>query len=89
MGNLKKYKRLRPPVYDLSKIKVPVHLHYSSSDWFASPRDVDRLHKELGNPVGKFRVPHEKFAHLDFLWANDGRPLLYDKIVGLMKKYTD
>ncbi|XP_043269207.1 uncharacterized protein [Venturia canescens] len=88
-GNWRKYKRLTPPHYDLSKIKVPISLHYSSNDMFVNPKDVDRLHKELGNPVGKFRVPHEKFCHLDFLWATDGRQLIYDKLVGLMHNYRN
>ncbi|XP_043269208.1 uncharacterized protein [Venturia canescens] len=87
--NWRKYKSLRPPLYDLSRIKVPVSLHYASNDWLSDPRDVDHLYRELGNPIGKFRVPHESFGHIDFLWAKDGKELLYDKIVSLMKKYAN
>lgn len=89
IGNLKKYKRLRPPVYDLSKIRVPVSLHYGQNDALTVPKDVERLYKELGNPIGKFKVPNDKFAHLDFVWAKDGKRLVYDKIVSLMERYRD
>ncbi|XP_020279750.1 lipase 3-like isoform X2 [Pseudomyrmex gracilis] len=87
IGNLKKYGSVSPPAYDLKKIQVPVSLHYSSNDWLANVKDVDKLYKELGNPYGKFRVPHDKFNHLDFMWAIDVKDLLYDKILSLMTHF--
>lgn len=87
LENLKKYKQFHPPTYDLSKIKVPVFLHYASNDWMADPRDVNRLYMELGNPVGKIRVPYETFGHLDFAWAKDGKELLYDELIGLIEQF--
>lgn len=51
-------------------------------------QDVDKLYKELGNPYGKFRVPHDKFNHLDFMWAIDVKDLLYDKILSLMTQFS-
>lgn len=35
IGNKKKYGSIKPPSYDLKKIRVPVSLHYSSNDWLA------------------------------------------------------
>ncbi|XP_072757128.1 lipase 3-like isoform X2 [Anoplolepis gracilipes] len=66
-----KYSSFNPPSYDLTKIHVPVLLHYSSNDLFVNVMDVNQLYAELGNPCGKFRVPHNKFTHTDFMWAND------------------
>lgn len=51
------------------------------------PQDVDKLYTKLGNPFGKFRVPYDKFNHLDFLWAKDVKSLLYDKILSLMTHF--
>lgn len=50
-------------------------------------QDVALLEKELGNLYGKFRVPHEKFNHLDFMWAKDVNDLLYNKILSLMTHF--
>ncbi|EFN82798.1 lipase 3 [Harpegnathos saltator] len=88
-GNLGIYNRIFPPKYDLSKIRVPISLHYSSNDWLADVEDVHQLYKELGKPFGKFRVPHDKFNHLDYMWAKDVDTLLYDKILSLMTRFKD
>ncbi|XP_012214450.1 lipase 3-like [Linepithema humile] len=88
IGNMKKYGRPNPPNYDLSKIQVPVSLHYSTNDWLANIKDVNVLYKELRNPLGKFRVPHEKFNHLDFMWAINVKELLYEKILSLMTHFS-
>lgn len=36
-GNLKQYGTKTPPLYDLTKIEVPMYLMYSTNDFFASP----------------------------------------------------
>ncbi|XP_014469105.1 PREDICTED: lipase 3-like [Dinoponera quadriceps] len=88
-GNLGIYNSITPPKYDLTKIHVPIALHYSTNDWLSNVRDVHQLYNELGNPLGKFRVPYEKFNHLDYLWAKDVDTLLYDKILSLMSRFKD
>lgn len=67
--------------YSLNTIALRLHLRIFIS------QDVDQLYKELGNPFGKFRVPHEQFNHLDFMWAKDVKELLYDKILSLMTNF--
>jgi len=86
ISNKNTYGTLNPPIYDLSKIKVPVHLHYSKNDWLANVKDVEKLYSELGNPSGKTLVPDEKFNHVDYMWAKDVKKLVYDKIISLMKQ---
>ncbi|XP_011176163.1 lipase 3 [Solenopsis invicta] len=86
-GNLKKYGSIHPPNYNLGKIKLPVVLHYATNDWLAHVNDVNKLEKELGNVYGKFRVPHDKFNHIDFMWATDVKELLYDKMLSLMTRF--
>ncbi|XP_011696550.1 PREDICTED: lipase 3-like [Wasmannia auropunctata] len=86
-GNLIKYGTIQPPKYDLGRIKVPVSLHYGTNDWLVNVNDVEELYKNLGNPFGKFRVPHEQWNHLDFMWAKDVKELLYDKIISLMTHF--
>jgi hypothetical protein len=35
-GNIRKYGSPEPPEYDLSRVKVPIYLHYSLNDFLAS-----------------------------------------------------
>ncbi|XP_014207283.1 lipase 3-like [Copidosoma floridanum] len=85
--NWLKYRSIKPPQYNLNNVKVPVSLHYSINDWLSHPRDVEKLYTELPNTIGKFRVPDDKFNHIDYLWAKDVKVLVYDKIMNLMKRY--
>ncbi|XP_053606911.1 lipase 3-like [Plodia interpunctella] len=84
LANRRAYGTWSPPRYNLSKITTPVFLHYSDTDPMAHVRDVDRLFRELGRPIGKFRVSEPKFSHFDFIWAIDGKELLYDRIINLL-----
>ncbi|KAG7210308.1 hypothetical protein KM043_011849 [Ampulex compressa] len=87
LGNWKVYRRLIPPAYDLKKVKVPVILHYGVNDWLSHVRDVHQLYNELGNPVAKFRVPHGRFNHLDFIFGVDVKQLVYEKVLGMLRRY--
>lgn len=44
-------------------------------------QDVDRLIHTLPNVVNVYKVPYTDFNHLDFVWAVDMKPLLYDNII--------
>ncbi|KAM3966179.1 lipase 1 [Aphomia sociella] len=85
LANRRVYGSRRPPNYDLSKVTTPVFLHYADSDPLAHVNDVDRLFRELGRPIGKFRIPLPSFSHLDFLWGIDAKELLFDRIINLIK----
>ncbi|OXU22918.1 hypothetical protein TSAR_015664 [Trichomalopsis sarcophagae] len=86
-GNFKKYSSFTPPSYKFENVKVPVALHYAVNDWLSHPKDVEKIYSKLPNPIGKFRVPHEKFNHLDFVWAKDVKTLLYNKVLSLLARY--
>nr|AOH73340.1 lipase 11 [Lygus lineolaris] len=84
--NRKVYGSSSPPEYDLSKITVPIHLHYSLNDWLAGVESVEKLHRHL--PQSKLvEVPLPAFNHLDFMWAKDVRPLLYDNMIAMLKMH--
>jgi len=87
--NWRKYRNIKPPEYNLKNVRVPVALHYSINDWLSHPRDVEKLYSQLPNPIGKFRVPDNKFNHIDYLWAKDVKDLLYRKVLNLMERYKD
>lgn len=51
------------------------------------PQDVEKLYSELGNPYSLFLVKDKKFNHLDFMWAIDAKPFVYDPIISLMEEF--
>ncbi|GBP41027.1 Lipase 3 [Eumeta japonica] len=85
LRNRRIYGSYTPPRYDLGRITTPVFLHYSDSDPLAEVPDVQRLFRELGRPVGLFRVPQATFSHLDFIWGIDAKELLFNRAVNLIK----
>ncbi|XP_055376048.1 lipase 1-like [Condylostylus longicornis] len=87
IGNLLKYKSIKPPLYDLNKVTAPVVLHYSQNDWLADSLDVLRLKDELPNVIRTHIVANPKFNHLDFLTAIDIKKLLYDDVVNMLKEF--
>ncbi|XP_053612296.1 lipase 1-like isoform X4 [Plodia interpunctella] len=87
LTNLRLYGTLTPPSFDLSLVTAPVFLHYAEVDTFAHLDDVDRLWRELGRPMGKIRVPHRAFGHVDFMWGTDAKSYVYDRTIAIMKSF--
>lgn len=78
------YKQLSPPDYQIDNIKAPIALYYAKDDWIADPRDIGELAKMLPNVIHDYLVPHEKFNHIDFLFAIDVQKLVNDEIVKML-----
>ncbi|XP_055375743.1 lipase 3-like [Condylostylus longicornis] len=87
--NFMKYGSLNPPEYRLENVRTKVALHYSTNDWLADPRDIEKLHQNLPMRIGKFLVDDVDFSHLDFVWGIDARPYCYERVVTLMKLVED
>lgn len=83
--NMAHYNQPQPPLYDLTKVKTPVALYWAQEDWLADPTDVNFLRKSLPNIVDDYGK--SDWNHLDFVWATNTKPYLYDRMVQLMKKY--
>lgn len=88
-GNLQRYKQETPPQYDISNINVPIAFFYATNDWLADPNDVTLLYNHLSKTsIGMFKVPYDKFNHVDFMWGNDAPNLVYKPLINLMQRYT-
>lgn len=86
-GNMAHYGRSEPPAYDVRKITAPVALIYGKNDALANGEDALELSRRLPNVATLEPVPHECFAHFDFIIGNDVKTLLYDRILNLMKQF--
>lgn len=82
-GNLLNYGSFSPPEYKLSQVNAPVALWSGDSDWLSSPIDANRLASAL--PSVKNNTVLKNWNHVDMIWAKEVKPLLYDKIVQVMK----
>ncbi|KAK6637678.1 hypothetical protein RUM44_008100 [Polyplax serrata] len=85
--NLQVYGSISPPDYDLTKINVPIALYYGQNDWLAAIEDIRTLQEQLPNVIEVYQVPYTKFNHLDFTFAIDGKFLLYDRVLQVLKRY--
>lgn len=82
--NMIRYKQFSPPDYNLSNINTPIAVYYAQDDWLADPKDIAKLSKLLPNVIHNYLVPHEKFNHIDFLYAIDVQRLVNDEVVKVM-----
>ncbi|CAN7938116.1 unnamed protein product, partial [Ixodes hexagonus] len=89
LKNVAKYGKVKPPPYVLSRVTLPVALYWSKGDWFATEKDVARLRNELKNVVEYYQVPEEQFTHLDFAWGINAEPILYRKMMRVMKEFQN
>ncbi|XP_023235796.1 gastric triacylglycerol lipase-like [Centruroides sculpturatus] len=85
LENLKKYKQVQPPKYDVRKIKTPIGLFWSLNDLLANTEDVDILRKNLPNLIVDYQVPLEEWGHLDFMFAKETKKYVYDELLRELK----
>lgn len=83
--NLQIYGRTTPPDYDLQNCTAKVAIVYADKDTLSAVEDVLRLPNELPNVIRIHRVDDDTFNHVDFIWANDAKELVYDYITDWMK----
>ncbi|KAI4463814.1 lysosomal acid lipase-related [Holotrichia oblita] len=86
--NEEMYGTPEPPDYNTRAITAPVALTYSLNDWLVGVEDVKRLESELPNVVLSYEVPDPQFTHLDFVFANDVKKLLYNRLLILLQNYV-
>ncbi|XP_076665763.1 lipase 3 isoform X2 [Andrena cerasifolii] len=85
--NLKIYGSTQPPKYDLEKVKTPIVMFYSENDFLTDPADVKKLVARLPNVIETRKIEYSKFNHIDYLWGRDARTLLYNAVLGVLKKF--
>lgn len=75
-----------PPKYKLTNVDCKVALYYSRNDRLTSDKDVVRLRDILPNVVLDYMFPDPLYNHINFIWGNDVKTVLNDRIIELMRK---
>ncbi|XP_042890933.1 lipase 3-like isoform X1 [Penaeus japonicus] len=83
--NLAEYGTLTPRQYSLERVTVPVGLFWSQDDWINTPKDVKQIADELPRVALNYRIPLRGFNHLDFLWSENARRLVYLPLMKFLK----
>ncbi|XP_050514665.1 uncharacterized protein LOC114329267 isoform X1 [Diabrotica virgifera virgifera] len=85
--NIKKYKSISPPEYNVSAITAPIAIYYSQNDFFAAVKDVELLASHLPN-IAKLRMIEDKrFNHVDYIWAKDVGTIINEDVIATQNKY--
>jgi len=85
--NMIEYGASEPPEYNWNKITAPIALYWGENDWMGSKNDTMRIMLNIKNLQRFYRVDHDKFNHLDFLFAKDVVPLLNNPVMRFMDIY--
>uniref|UniRef100_A0A8C8YP23 Lipase n=1 Tax=Prolemur simus TaxID=1328070 RepID=A0A8C8YP23_PROSS len=83
--NMRHYNQSRPPLYDLSAMKVPTAIWAGGQDVLVTPQDVARILPQIRN-LRYFKL-FPDWNHFDFVWGLDAPRRMYSKIIDLMKAY--
>ncbi|EEB09974.1 Lipase 1 precursor, putative [Pediculus humanus corporis] len=87
--NIKYYGKTMPEPYNLTKITTPVFLYYGPNDFFVSERDLFKFARELPNFIGYYKIPYNKFNHIDYIFANNANDLFFPHIIHLLNLYNN
>ena len=85
--NLKRYGQVSPPLYDPSRIRVPVGLFWSIIDTLADPEDLQWLIKTLDPKILVANHLYTQYSHVGFIWSPFAHFDLYNDVIELIKKY--
>ncbi|XP_075389689.1 lipase member N [Tenrec ecaudatus] len=84
--NMHHYNQSRPPLYDLTAMKVPTAIWAGGQDVLVTPKDVSRILPQIRNLIYFKLLPD--WNHCDFIWGLDASQRVYSKIIALMKEYS-
>ena len=79
--NIKRYGSQQAPIYQLSKVAVPVALFWSPKDTLSSREDMRRIVSELPRVVDCKEV---NVGHLDYLWGTNVKGDIYFDVLNLL-----
>lgn len=72
-----------PKDFDFSRITVPLTIHYSPTDEFTNPIDINLLIEKLRHTLEFVQELEEPYllSHVDFIWGTNTAKIVYSEIV--------
>ncbi|XP_066902775.1 lipase 3 isoform X1 [Halyomorpha halys] len=77
------YNSSTPPSYPLERVTAPVILYWSYNDPLISQEAVQKLASKLPNLVKLQVLPDPKFTHVDMIWGENAKHILYPDIIDI------
>lgn len=84
-GNLKAYQSETPPAYPVNNITTPIAIIYGTNDWLSNFRDVEIFIKNVPSVFDVYKIPYERWNHMDYLFAKEANSMVYNKVLALVK----
>ena len=86
--NMRVYRQLEPPSYDLGAITAPpLALFSGERDALADVADVHSLLRALPPGVVVHKQVEPSYNHLDFTWGIDAAERVYPAVLRLLRRY--
>ncbi|XP_063616188.1 lipase 3-like [Cydia splendana] len=86
LTNLRVYRSLTPPSFDLSKVTVDVTMHYSLSDILLHEIDVLAMAATMPNTKAR-KIERDTFRHVDYIFSKDSKELVNDYIIEALNQF--
>lgn len=84
--NIKAYKSILPPEYNLENVSMPVVLITAKNDNISTLKDLELLKNKLNNVKSEYLIGSDKFNHLDHIWGRSNYKLSYPFIISELTK---
>lgn len=85
--NIKMYGSVKPPLYNISNINIPIYMFWGENDWLADEKDVKNLYDSFPKGIIKQfnKVNYKNWNHIDFLIAKDANIYINNPILNILK----
>ncbi|XP_014286908.1 lipase 3 [Halyomorpha halys] len=88
-GNWIYYNSSTPPSYPLERVTAPSILYWSYNDPLLSQESVQKVASKLPNLIKMQAVPDPKFSHIDMIWGENARYILYPDIIDMFQSLME
>ena len=89
LENLKKYHQVKPPVYDLNRMKgfsIPSLMTISDADPFADPQDTLDFIENIENKNNINILSLSNYNHIDYFWADSAIEEVFPKVMNFLNE---
>ncbi|XP_008586968.1 PREDICTED: lipase member K [Galeopterus variegatus] len=82
--NMMHFHQRTPPLYNVTKMKIPTAIWSGGQDIVADPKDVENLLPKIANLIYHKMIPH--YNHVDFYLGQDAPQEIYQDLIRLMEE---